>query len=164
LPVCETALGVVDVRLIASASRRIRVALLGAEDLAADLAAERTAAGTELAHARARFLIDCRAARIEPIDAPYTFSDIEGAVGEAKASRAMGYRSKAVVRPDHAIPLNQAFTPNVSEVETARRRIAAFEAARAKDEDRALVDGHWIEVPTYRAALRLLELADRYGN
>src|SRR5258706_9361547 len=42
LPVCETALGVVNVREIAAASRRVRCALLGAEDLAADLGAERS--------------------------------------------------------------------------------------------------------------------------
>ena len=42
LPVCETALGVVNVREIAAASPRVRYALLGAEDLAADLMAERS--------------------------------------------------------------------------------------------------------------------------
>ena len=45
LPVCETALGVVNVREIASASTRIRYALLGAEDLAADLMAEHRGSG-----------------------------------------------------------------------------------------------------------------------
>ena len=48
LPVCETALGVVNVREIASASPRIRYALLGAEDLAADLKAERSRDAFEL--------------------------------------------------------------------------------------------------------------------
>nr|WP_280984890.1 MULTISPECIES: aldolase/citrate lyase family protein [unclassified Bradyrhizobium] len=48
LPVCETALGVVDVRAIAAGSPRIRCALLGAEDLANDLCAERGTDAVEL--------------------------------------------------------------------------------------------------------------------
>ncbi len=163
LPVCETALGVADVRPIAAASSRIRHALLGAEDLAADLFAERTPGAGELSHARQRFLLDCRAARIEPIDAPYTFSDTEGAAAETRASMALGYRSKSLVRPDQAHALNAALTPDKRELELARRRIAAFERAREQGEDRALVDGHWIEVPTYRSAIRLLERANRMG-
>ncbi|MBX3605660.1 MAG: CoA ester lyase [Piscinibacter sp.] len=164
LPVCETALGVVDVRLIAAASPRIRCALLGAEDLAADLCAERQPEATELEHARRRFLLECRAARIEPIDAPYTFADVEGAVREARHARRLGYRCKSLVRPEHARPLNDALTPGADEVDRARALIAAFEAARARGEDRALVDGLWVEVPTYRNAQRLVARAQRLAG
>jgi citrate lyase subunit beta / citryl-CoA lyase len=34
--------------------------------------------------------------------------------------------------------------------------VDAFEAARARGEERALVDGLWIEVPTYMNARRLV--------
>lgn len=161
LPVCETALGVVDVRAIVGGSPRIRAALLGAEDLAASLCAERQPDAQELDHARRRFVLECRAAGIEPIDAPYTFSDVEGAVREAAYARRLGYRCKAVVRPGHARPINDALTPGVEEVRRAAAMVAAFEAARARGEERALVDGLWVEVPTYRNALRLLDRAQR---
>jgi len=147
LPVCETALGVVDVRSIVAGSARIRCALLGAEDLAADLCAERQPDATELDHARRRFLLECRAARVEPVDAPYT-----------------GYRSKSLVRPDHAAPINAALTPSEEEVRRARALVAAFESARARGEDRALVDGLWVEVPSYRNAQRTLERARRLAG
>ncbi len=163
LPVCETALGVVEVRSIAAASPRIRGALLGAEDLANDLCAERGADAVELDHARRRFLLECRAAGIEPIDAPYTFSDVEGAVREARYARRLGYRSKSLVRPDHARPLNLALTPDAAELQRARALVEALEAARQRGEERALVDGLWVEVPTYRNALRLLDRARRLG-
>ncbi|MGH6608779.1 MAG: HpcH/HpaI aldolase/citrate lyase family protein [Burkholderiaceae bacterium] len=159
LPVCETALGVVEVRAIAGGSARIRCALLGAEDLANDLCAERRPDATELDHARRRFLLECRAVGIEPIDAPYTFSDVEGAVREARYARRLGYRSKSLVRPEHSQPLNDALTPNADEIRRAASMVAAFEAARARGEDRALVDGLWVEVPTYRNAQRLIERA-----
>lgn len=159
LPVCETALGVADLRLLAAASARVRGAILGTEDLAASLCAERSREGLELAHARGRFLLDCRAAGITPIDAPFTFTDAEGAGAEARAARALGYRAKALVRPDHAAAINAALTPDAAALATAQARITAFEAARARGEDRALVEGLWVELPTYRAALRLLEEA-----
>jgi len=164
LPVCETALGVADVRAIARATARIRCALLGAEDLAADLCAERQRDAIELDHARRRFLLDCRAAGIEPIDAPYTFSDVEGAVREARHARRLGYRSKSLVRPEHAPALNDALTPDANELRRAAAIVEAFEAARAAGEDRVLVDGLWVEVPTYRNAQRLIERATRLGR
>ncbi len=161
LPVCETALGVVDVRRIAAASARIRCALLGTEDLANDLGAERGADAVELDHARRRFVLECRAARIEPIDAPYTFSDVDGAVREATFARRLGYRSKSLVLPGHGAALNAVFTPDATALRQAQAVVQAFDAARARGEDRALVDGLWVEVPTYRNALRLLERARR---
>jgi citrate lyase subunit beta/citryl-CoA lyase len=163
LPVCETALGVADVRAIAAASRRIRCALLGAEDLANDLCAERGSDGVELDYARRRFVLECRAARIEPVDAPYTYADVEGAVREAILVRRLGYRSKSLVRPEHAEALNAALTPNAGELQRAQAIVAGFEAARARGEDRALIEGQWVEVPTCRNARRLIERARRLG-
>lgn len=161
LPVCETALGVVEVRAIAAASPRIRSALLGAEDLAADLCAERQPDATELDHARRRFVLECRAAGIEPIDAPFTFGDTDGAVREALYARRLGYRSKCVVRTEHARPVNDALTPGDEELRRAAGMVAAFDAARARGEDRALFEGLWVEVPTVRTARRLIERAER---
>lgn len=164
LPVCETALGVADLRPIAAASPRIRCALLGAEDLANSLCAERSAEGVELEHARRRFLLDARAAGIEPIDAPCTFGDVDTARREAVHARRLGYRSKSLVRPEHAAAINEALTPSAADIARARTLVAAFEAARSRGEDRALVDGLWVEVPTWRNAQRLLQRAQRLGR
>jgi citrate lyase subunit beta/citryl-CoA lyase len=163
LPVCETAAGVVNLREIAAASPRVRCALLGAEDLAADLCAERGADGVELDYARRRFVFDCRAARIEPVDAPYTYADAEGAVREAIFARRIGYRCKSLVRADHTAPLNAIYTPDVDECTRALRLIAAFDAGRAKGEDRVLFEEQWVEVPTYLNAKRMIERAQAFG-
>lgn len=163
VPVCETALGVLDVREIVGGSRRIRCALLGSEDLAHDLNAERGTDGAELDYARRRFILECRAAKIEPIDAPYTFGDVDGAVREARFARRLGYRSKSLVRPEHAKALNDTLTPDAVELKRAQAIVDGFDAARARGEDRALVDGLWVEVPTYRSAQRLIARARRLG-
>ena len=59
-----------EVRPIVRGSTRIRCALLGAEDLAADLRAERQSTALELDHARRRFVLESRDCGVEPIDAP----------------------------------------------------------------------------------------------
>ena len=142
----------VEVRSLAGGSPRIRAALLGAEDLAADLCAERQPDAVKLDYARRRFVLECRATAIEPIDAPYTFSDADGAVREARYARRLGYRCKALVRLEHAQPLNAALTPSDDEVRRATEIVQGFEAARERGEDRALIEGLWVEVSTYRNA------------
>uniref|UniRef100_UPI0017E4A694 HpcH/HpaI aldolase/citrate lyase family protein n=1 Tax=Ramlibacter sp. TaxID=1917967 RepID=UPI0017E4A694 len=121
LPICETALGVVTVREMAAASARVRYALLGAEDLAADLWAERSREAIELDHARQRFVLECRAAGIEPIDAPYTFNDADGAGQEARYARRLGYRAKSLVRVDHVQAITRALVPGAEARAQAQR-------------------------------------------
>lgn len=156
LPVCETALGVVNVREMAGASARVRCALLGSEDLAADLGADRTRGALELSYARGRFLLECRAAGIEPVDAPYCYADIPGAVEEARQARRLGYRTKSLARAEHVQPVREALVPTELEIAQARKVVAEFEAARERGEDRVIVDGLLIEVPTYLNARRLV--------
>lgn len=163
MPVCETALGVVAVRDMAAASPRVRSALLGAEDLANDLCAERAPDAVELDYARRRFVFECRAAGIEPIDAPFTYADVQGAVHEGLFARRLGYRSKSLVRPEHAQALNEVLTPSAQALSRAQGLVQAFEAGRARNEDRVLFEGQWVEVPTYRNAHRLIERARQLG-
>jgi citrate lyase subunit beta / citryl-CoA lyase len=159
VPNAETAAGVMNLKEIAQASARVKSALLGTEDLAADLMAERSVDAEELAYARARFLLECRALGIEPIDAPFTFADAQACEREARRSRKLGYRSKSVVLPDHVAVIHNVFTPSEQELAHARETVEAFEQARAEGKDRALVNGLWIEPPTYLNAKRLLERA-----
>jgi citrate lyase subunit beta / citryl-CoA lyase len=159
VPNAETAAGVMNLKEIAQASARVKSALLGTEDLAADLMAERSVDAEELAYARGRFLLECRALGIEPIDAPFTFADAQACEREARRSRKLGYRSKSVVLPDHVAVIHDVFTPSEEELTHAREMVQAFEQARAEGKDRALVKGLWIEPPTYLNAKRLLERA-----
>lgn len=164
LPVCETALGVLRVTEMAAASPRIRYALLGAEDLAADLMAGRTPQGDELEHARRHFLLLCRASGVEPIDAPYTWASEDGVRAETMHALALGYRCKSLVRPEHAAAAWAAIEPTPEELGHLRRVVEGFEQARAAGLDRAQVDGLWVEVPTYKAARRKLEAWAMPGN
>ena len=153
VPNIESALGLTNISQIAKASQRVAALLLASEDMVADLGTVRSRGGAELAYARARFLLECRAAGVEAIDCPYTFSDAKGAVADARHARMLGYRMKSLVDPAHAKGVNKVFTPDLKQ---ARRIVAAFEKARKQGKERASLGGALIEVPIYAAAKRLL--------
>jgi citrate lyase subunit beta/citryl-CoA lyase len=159
VPNIETAAGLVNTYAIGKASKRVVAMLVASEDMVANLGTVRTRGGAELAYVRARFLLECRAAGVEAIDCPYTFSDLKGLMADARHAKALGYRMKSLVDPAHAKALNAVFSASRAELAKARRIVAAFEKARAKGKERARVDGALIEVPIYAAAKRLLESA-----
>ena len=161
VPNIETAAGLVRACEIARASPRVSAMLVASEDMVADLGAERSRSGEELAYVRARFLVECRAAGVEAIDCPYTFGDAKGAAADARRAKRLGYRMKSIVHPVHAAPVNRVFTFEARELNRARRIVRAFDEARARGRERAHVEGRLVEVPVYAAAKRLLESAAR---
>jgi citrate lyase subunit beta/citryl-CoA lyase len=156
VPNVESARGLLRLAEIARASPRVVALLVASEDMVADLGTSRSRGGEELAYVRQRFLVECRAAGVEAIDAPYTFSDAKGAVADARWAQRMGYRMKSLVDPTHAKAVNKVFTPDLAR---AAKIVAAFEKARKEGNERARLDGALIEVPIYAAAKRLLESA-----
>jgi len=157
VPNIESAAGLVRTLEIARSNPRISALLVASEDMVADLGTARSRDGAELAYVRARFLVECRAAGVEAIDCPYTFSDVRGARADALQAKRLGYRAKSLVSPLHVQAINRVFSPQKREIPHARRIVRAFEIARAAGKDRAAVDGALIEVPIYAAAKRLLE-------
>jgi citrate lyase subunit beta/citryl-CoA lyase len=158
VPNIESARALARIPDIAKSSSRITALLVASEDMVADLGTERSRGGEELAYVRARFLVECRAAGVEAIDCPYTFSDTKGARADALMAKRLGYRMKSLVEPSHARAINRVFTPDLAK---ARKIVAAFEKARMQGKERAKVDGALIEVPIYTAAKRLLASAAR---
>lgn len=159
VPNIETARGLLRTFDIAQASVRVVACLLASEDMAADLGAERAPDGVELQYVRQRFLVDCTAAGVLAIDAPYTFSDAAGARAEAMAARRLGFKAKSLVAPSHTVSINEGLTPSMEKVAKAIAIVAAFERARASGLDRVELDGILVEVPTVANARRLI---DRY--
>jgi len=157
VPNIELARGIMQTHAICLASPRISGCLMASEDLAADLGAERSRDGSELAYARARFHLECTAAGVPSIDCPYTWTDTAGLEADTLAARRLGYRAKSCVQEDHAAAINRVLTPGRSEVDKAEGIVHAFEAAQADGAGRAEVDGSLVEVPIYLNAKRLVE-------
>lgn len=156
VPNIETAAGLVRTVAIASAHPRVTACLVASEDMTTSLGAERGRDGIELQYARQRFLVECRAAGVIPIDCPYTFSDAEGAEAETRVARRLGYPAKSAVDVSHAAVINRVLTPSDDEVQRAQRIVSLFEEAHAAGR-RAEVDGNILEVPIYLNAKRLIE-------
>jgi len=156
VPNIESAAGLLRAFDIAKASSRVTAMLVASEDMVADLGTSRSRGGEELAYVRQRFLVECRAAGVEAIDCPYTFSDVAGAVRDAKYAKRLGYRMKSLVAAGHAAAINRVFSASAADLRKAESLVLAFEKARRSGNERARVDGKLVEVPLYAAAKRLL--------
>jgi len=159
VPNVETAAGLLNAFLIGTASKKTIAMLVASEDMVADLGTSRSRGGEELAYVRARFLVECRAAGVEAIDCPYTFSDAKGAAADARYAKQLGYRMKSLIATQHADAINKVFSVSAIELKNARRIVESFEKARMEGKERAKVDGKLVEVPIYSAAKRLLASA-----
>ena len=108
IAVVESAAGLRAAYETASLPAVVGVAL-GAEDLARDLGLESCADGRELLYARSKLVVDAVAAGV-----PMLFDRVhrgeEGLRAVALAGRALGYRGKSTVAPDHAAVINAVFT------------------------------------------------------
>jgi len=159
VPNVELARGVMQTHDICLASPRVSGCLMASEDLVADLGAERTPDGSELAYARGHFHLECTAAGILSIDCPYTWTDLAGLEADVLAARRFGYKAKSCVEEGHAAVINRVLTPAPEDVERAERVVVSFEAAQADGAGRAELDGSLVEVPMYLNAKRLIERA-----
>lgn len=162
VPNIETAAGLVRAGAILAASPRITAALVASEDMAADLGAERSPEGSEIAALRERFLIECVAAGVVAVDCPFTFSGLAAAEADMLWARRRGFRAKSIVAFEQVALVNRLLTPERGEVADARRLVAAFEAARLAGRT-CEIDGHLVEVPTVNAARRLIERAEAFA-
>ena len=160
-PLIESALGVLNAPAIARSSDRVRVLLLGGEDLCRDLGAKRTAEGTELLLARGHVVLAARAAGIQAVDTVYTdLSDMAGLEADATLARQMGFSGKLLIHPKQIEPVSRAFAPSADEITWARTVVAAYEQAVSVGQGVAVVDGKMIDAPVVDRARETLAGAE----
>ncbi len=163
MPIVETALGIESAREIAAAGPRVRRLAFGGGDYTTDLDIVWTPQEHELAYARAKLTHASRIAGIEPpVDTVVVqVKDIERFRQSAANGRRAGFAGKLCIHPDQVLPCNEAFTPSASEVERARRVVAAFEQAEAGGSASIRVEGEFVDYPLVERARRVLALAAR---
>ena len=146
LALLETASGVLHAEPVARADATDAV-LLGAEDLAADIGATRTGEGTEILHAREQVVLAAGGAGVDAIDTLYTdYEDTEGLAEDARFGRDLGFDGKMVIHPGQVPVVNDAFTPDETDVEWARTVLAARDDA-GDDVGVFSVEGEMIDAP-----------------
>lgn len=131
--------------------------VMGTNDLAKDLNIRPAARREPLLYALQACLMAARAQGRLALDGVFNaFRDAEGLARECAQGRDMGFDGKTLIHPDQIATANAAFGPDASDIDLARRQIAAFDAARAAGLGVAVLDGRIVEnlhIVTARATL-----------
>lgn len=161
----ETAKGILNLREIAEADKRLGAIIFGAEDYAASIGARRTTEGTEVLYARSAVVTACAANDLQAIDMVYIdFRDIEGLRIEAEQGAGLGFSGKQIIHPNQVIPVQEAFTPSDEAIEYARRVVESFEASQKEGKGAYALDGKMIDMPLLRNAQKVLDRARAAGK
>lgn len=154
IPMVETAKGLVNAEAIAAAPR-VAALFFGAHDFSVDIGAELD--GQALLYARSRVVVAARAAGVDPIDSPYAqIDDPVGLVQEAVQARRLGFAGKQVIHPSQIGPVNQAFTPDPSQVAWAQRIVDTYSQAEAAGLGAVAAGGEMIDAPVVARARQIL--------
>jgi len=157
-PLVESAYSVERIYEILASSPRISAAQFGAEDFTKDMGIRRTKAGAEVAHARWRLSVACRAVGIPAIDSPFTdYSDESGHEADCVVAREMGYEAKTCIHPKQITMIHKAFLPSIEQIEEAKKIIEAFEAAQREGKGAVGFGGKMLDLPVVERARRLLD-------
>ncbi|MEM9971842.1 MAG: HpcH/HpaI aldolase/citrate lyase family protein, partial [Pseudomonadota bacterium] len=95
------------------------------------------------------------------VDGVYNaFKDADGLVRECAQGRALGMDGKTLIHPAQIDTANRVFAPTEAQVDLAQRQIAAFEAAEARGEGVAVLDGKIVENLHVETARRVIASAE----
>ena len=161
----ETAKGVLNLKEIAGADKRLEALIFGGEDFAASIGATRSSEATELLYARQAVVTACAAYEIQAIDIVYIdFRDTEGLRREAQQGADWGFVGKQIIHPAQVEPVQSAFTPADEAIAYARRVVATFEASQQEGKGAYALDGKMIDMPLVKAAQNVLARARAAGK
>ena len=161
----ETAKGVLNLKEIAGADKRLEALIFGGEDFAASIGATRSSEATELLYARQAVVTACAAHEIQAIDIVYIdFRDTEGLRREAQQGADWGFVGKQIIHPNQVEPVQEAFTPADEAIAYARRVVATFEASQQEGKGAYALDGKMIDMPLVKSAQNVLARARAAGK
>jgi citrate lyase subunit beta/citryl-CoA lyase len=154
VPLLEDPGAILDARVIATATQRVLAIAAGGEDLATAMDAEPTAEMLRLPKLLVH--LAAKAAGVGSLGLLRSiadFSDAAAIAASAREARSLGFDGATCIHPAVVPILNQAFSPDPTAVQTARRMVAAFEAA---GHAACVFDGKMIDLPIVERARRLI--------
>jgi citrate lyase beta subunit len=161
----ETARGVLNLKEIAEADRRLEAIIFGAEDYAASIGATRTKEATEVLYARSAVVTACAANELQAIDMVYIdFRDAEGLRAESEQAAGLGFSGKQIIHPSQVEVVQEAFTPSDAAIEYAQRVVATFAASQKEGKGAFALDGKMIDMPLLKNAQKVLDRARAAGK
>ena len=162
----ETALGMSNIKDIATSSERLEALHFGVADYAASLRARTVVIGglnpdypgDQWHHGLSRLVMTCRAYGLRAIDGPFgDFKDPESYTLAAKRAAALGYEGKWAIHPSQIELANEVFTPPPAEVDKAKRILIALEEAAKAGQGAASLDGRLIDAASAKMAENIVE-------
>lgn len=157
----ETPRAILNSGAIAASHPRLEGFVAGTNDLVKDLGAAHTPDRTPLIAALGLTLLAARAEGLVCVDGVYNaFQDDEGLRAVCIQGRDMGFDGKTLIHPAQLAVTNEVFAPSEADIALAREQVAAFEAAEARGEGVAVVNGRIVENLHVVTARRLLAKAE----
>jgi citrate lyase subunit beta/citryl-CoA lyase len=157
----ETPRGILNAPSIAASSPRVTALVMGTSDLTKDLHARATRDRLPLLTSLQLCVLAARAARITALDGVHLDLDDDGGFAAACRQAAdFGFDGKTLIHPKQVAVANEVFAPAASDVDWARRVIAAHTEAVANGRGVVLLDGRLLENLHVDDARRVLALAD----
>jgi citrate lyase subunit beta/citryl-CoA lyase len=161
----ETPRGIMNIREIIEASKRVVAVGFGAGDFSREMGAGMGVSKLTpeeyfpmVLYARSAMAVAARAGGIQAIDTPFfgLIIDLEGLARESEKAKLLGFSGKQVTHPRHVGVVNQVFAPAAGDVDFAKRVVAAYEEARTKGLGATTVGGRMIDYGSFRRAESLL--------
>jgi citrate lyase beta subunit len=158
----ESAIGLVNIKEIASADPRLDALIFGSEDFASDVGAQRTPSGEEIFYARSAVAVHAAAFGLQAIDMLWIdYKDTAGLERVAGEGARLGYSGMQIVHPAQIEPVRKAFTPTADEITWAQRVVSAYEDNLRAGRAAFGLDGKMIDMPIVKAAQRVLARAGK---
>ena len=163
----ETALGMSNIKEIATSCERLEALHFGVADYAASLRARTVVIGglnpdypgDQWHHGLSQMVMTCRAYGLRAIDGPFgDFNDPDGYILSAKRAAAIGIEGKWAIHPSQIELANQVFTPPEAEVKKAKRIIDELDKAAKEGKGAAQLDGRMIDAASARMAENIVNI------
>ncbi len=170
----ESASGILNLKEIATVSKRVIGMVLGGEDFTESLKIPRPTRGLELPmlYGRQHLIIVARAIGVMAFDSVYLdTSDMEGLRAETQMVKELGMDGKNVIHPKQVPIVNEVYTPSSPEIDFAVRVVRAYEEAEKKSQRSTdgtsgvlpYVDGRFIGPPVVEKAWHVIRWARACG-
>ena len=165
IAIIESSLAIVNLKEIASSSTRLEALIFGAEDLAADLGAERSKSGWEVFYARSAIVTHASAFGLQAIDlVNIDFTDLENLLVSARQGVKMGFAGKQVIHPDQVEPVQEAFTPSEDQIIYAKKILDKYNQHQEAGQGAFALDGKMIDAPIVKSAQSIIQRAQAAGK
>ncbi|KAI8926805.1 Pyruvate/Phosphoenolpyruvate kinase-like domain-containing protein [Entophlyctis helioformis] len=156
----ESAMGIMNLREIATADPRIDALVFAAEDYCADTGLLRTPSRQEMLYARQAVVTAACAYNLQAIDLVCVdFQSPEILESECKEGREFGFTGKQAIHPKQIQTIHSTFAPSPKDVDRATRILDGYSEHVRKGLGAFSLDGKMIDMPVVKWAQRLLAKA-----